>query len=77
MYVWMYLGIAWDDAVPILHQLSTEVLRTAQGTGDFQPVLAKLKAAGFKRPVMKKVGSSDNLIKARLLALENECPMAN
>eukprot|EP00802_Teleaulax_amphioxeia_P009677 Tamp_09697.p1 GENE.Tamp_09697~~Tamp_09697.p1 ORF type:complete len:546 (+),score=103.33 Tamp_09697:31-1638(+) len=67
-------GIPWDDAVPILNQMSLEVLRAAQGTGEFQPVLAKLKAAGFKQPVMKKVGSSDNMIKLRLQQLENDSP---
>ena len=61
-------GLCPDVAAPLLAKVHIDVLQRALATGNLQPVLAKLKAAAYQRPAIKKLGSSDNLLQCMLLA---------
>jgi len=61
-------GLCPDEAAPLLAKMHIDALQRALATGNLQPVLAKLKAAAYQRPAMKKLGSSENLLQRMLLA---------
>lgn len=55
--------ISWDEAAPVLDRLTIGLLSTALADANVQPVLAKLRAAAYLSPSLKKLGSSDDLRK--------------
>jgi hypothetical protein len=60
-------GLPPEEAAPLLAKMHIDVLQRALATGNVQPILAKLKAAAYRKPEMKKVGSSENLLQRMLL----------
>ena len=54
-------GLTWDETAPILAKLHIDFLRKAVATANIQPVIAKLKAAAYQRPAMRKLAPSENL----------------
>ena len=61
-------GISWDEASPLLGQMPLDALQRALATTNVQPVWAKLRAAAYKRPALRKLGSSENLLQQKLIA---------
>lgn len=71
--------ISWDDAAPVLDRLTIGLLSTALADANLQPVLAKLRAAAYLSPPLKKLGSSDDVRKkltATSCSLETAGPPA-
>jgi hypothetical protein len=71
--------ISWDDAAPVLDRLTIGLLSTALADANLQPVLAKLRAAAYLSPSLKKLGSSDDVRKkltATSCSLETAGPPA-
>ena len=62
-------GLTWDEVAPLLAKLHIDFLRKAIATANVQLVLAKLKAAAYNKPEMRKLGSSENLLENMLLTL--------
>jgi hypothetical protein len=62
-------GLTWDEVAPLLAKLNIDFLRKAIATSNVQVVLAKLKAAAYKKPEMRKLGSSENRLENMFLTL--------
>jgi len=62
----------WDEAAPILAKLHIGFLRNAVATANVQSVIAKLKAAAYKNPAMRKLASAASSVNLQSLLLT--CP---
>jgi hypothetical protein len=63
-------GLTWDETAPLLAKLHIDFLREAVVSANVQPVIAKLKAAAYQKPAMRKLVSSENLKSLLLTCLE-------
>ena len=67
-------GLTWDEAAPLLAKLHIDFLRKAVATTNVQPVIAKLKAAAYQKPAMRKLASSEHRQSLLLTCLESVSP---
>jgi hypothetical protein len=67
-------GLTWDEAAPLLAKLHIDFLRKAVATTNVQPVIAKLKAAAYQKPAMRKLVSSEHRQSLLLTCLEPVSP---
>ena len=60
-------GLTWDEAAPLLAKLHIDFLRKAVATANVQPVIAKLKAAAYQKPAMRKLAPPSEHLQSLLL----------
>ena len=61
-------GLPSDEVAPLLSKMHIDFLQTALTTANLQPVIVKLKAAAYQKPVLQKAGSSERRLQSAQLA---------
>ena len=70
-------GLTWDETAPLLAKLHIDFLRKAVDTANVQSVIAKLKAAAYQKPAMRKLVSSENLQSLKTPCQKADRPLSN
>jgi len=70
-------GLTWEETAPLLAKLHIDFLRKAVDTANVQSVIAKLKAAAYQKPAMRKLVSSENLQSLKTPCQKADRPLSN